>query len=115
MSTTDHPQVLRSATAADCARLWATLTTDYIPALRLEIRMVTNPAGDSFLSIEVVDDSVISIDGHPCVNIWSSKEFRNGLYLISVNQLFDLLIHAYRAIELFFSTGSANAPTLRRK
>lgn len=77
--------------------------------------MVTAPDGVSYLVVEVVDDSCISIDGEACVNLWASKEFRNGLYLISVNQLFDLLIKAYRAIEAYFSFGSTNAPTLRRK
>lgn len=115
MSTTKKGEWQGTATADDCARLWTTLTTEYIPALRLEIRMVTDPAGASWLSIEVVDDSLVTIDGGECVNLWASAEYRNGLYLISVAQLFDLLIKAYRKIDGFFSYGTPSAPTLRRK
>lgn len=102
-------------TAGDCARLWSTLTTEYIPGLRIEVRILEAPSGQVFLSVEVVDDSVHSIDGAPCVNIWASREFINPLYLISRDQLFDLLIVAYRKIEEYFSIGTPSAPTLRRK
>jgi hypothetical protein len=115
MSTSRNGSVPKGATAADCARLWTTLTTEYIPKLRLEIRMVTNDLGENWLSLEVVDDSLVTIDGGECVNIWASKEFRSELYLISVGQLFDLLITAYRKIDGFFSDGTPHAPTLRRK
>lgn len=115
MSTTERTKIPTNATAADCARLWSTLTTEYIPRLRLEVRMVTDPGGDSWLSVEVVDDSLVTIDGAECVNLWACREFRNGLYLISVSQLFDLLIEAYRRIDGFFSYGTPHAPTLRRK
>jgi hypothetical protein len=103
------------ATADDCARLWATLTADFIPALRMEIRMVTNEKLETWLSVEVVDDSLFTLDGAACVNVWAAKEFRSGLYLISVDQLFDLLIMAYKQMDAFFSNGSPSAPTLRRK
>lgn len=115
MSTSRNGTIPTGATAADCARLWSTLTTEYIPALRLEIRMVTTPNDQSYLSVEVVDDSLVTIDGAECVNIWASREFRNGLYLISVGQLFDLLIEAHRLIDGFFRLGTPSAPTLRRK
>ena len=115
MSTSTKRDLPKSATADDCARLWSTLTTDYIPRLRLEIRMVTNSSGDTYLSVEVVDDSLVTVDGHECVNVWASKQFANGLYLISVGQLFDLLIQAYRQIDGFFSVGTPHAPTLRAK
>ena len=115
MSTSVNGKLPINATAVDCARLWSYLTTDFIPALRLEIRMVTNPNGESWLSVEVVDDSLVTLDGAECVNIWASKEFRSGLYLISVDQLFDLLIHAHKQIDGFFRVGTPSAPTLRRK
>jgi hypothetical protein len=115
MSTTTDRDLPRSATAADCVRLWTYLTTDYIPRLRLEVRMVTNSSGDSWMSVEVVDDSLVREDGAEMINIWASREFRNPLYLISVGQLFDLLIEAHKQINLFFSVGTPHAPTLRRK
>jgi len=115
MSTTMNHDLPRSATAADCVRLWTYLTTDYIPRLRLEVRMVTNAAGDSWMTVEVVDDSLVREDGAEMINVWASREFRNPLYLISVSQLFDLLIEAHKKMELFFSIGTPHAPTLRRK
>lgn len=115
MSTFKNGEVPTTATAADCARLWQTLTHDYIPGLRLEIRLITNEKHENWLSLEVIDDSYATLDGAACVNVWASKEFRSGLYLISVNQLFDLLIMAYRQIDGFFSVGTPSAPTLRRK
>jgi hypothetical protein len=115
MSISKEEKVRIGVTASDCARLWSTLTTDYIPALRLELRMVTNPNGDSYLSVEVVDDSLVTLDGAECVNVWASREYRNALYLISIAQLFDLLIEAYHRIDGFFSLGTPSAPTLRRK
>lgn len=115
MSTSHQEKARIGVTVADCARLWSTLTTEYIPALRLELRMVTTPNGDSYLSVEVVDDSLVTLDGHECVNIWGSREFRNQLYLISIAQLFDLLIESHRRIDGFFSEGTPSAPTLRRK
>jgi hypothetical protein len=115
MSTTQDGRVPTSATAGDCVRLWTYLTTDFIPALRMEVRMVTDPRGDAWLSVEVVDDSAQDDRGEQLVNVWASREFRNGLYLISVSQLFDLLIEAHRKIDGFFSKGSPFAPTLRRK
>lgn len=115
MSTIKTGKIPTSATTADCARLWSTLTTEYITQLRIEVRIVVDPNGETWLSVEVIDDSLASIDGAACVNVWASREFRNGLYLISVSQLFDLLIDAYRKIDAFFSLGAPSAPTLRRK
>lgn len=115
MSISQNGEARTGATAADCGRLWSTLTTEYIQHLRLEIRMITTPNDQTYLSIEVVDDSLVTLDGAECVNIWASREFRNGLYLISVGQLFDLLIEAHRKIDGFFRLGTPSAPTLRRK
>lgn len=115
MSTITNGEGRRNASADDCARLWTTLTTEYIPGLRLEITPRTNPAGQSFIQIEVLDDSLETIDGEALVNVWSCREYQNGLNLISVGSLFDLLIVAYRNIEAFFEYGTPSAPTRRRK
>lgn len=104
-----------NATLADCARLWSTLTTEYIPHLRIEWRILENPNGVVVLKVEVVDDSLESLDGWPLVNVWSSKQFQSGLHLISYGQLFDLLITAYHHIDAFFRNGSPSAPARRRR
>ena len=113
MSTTARGRVPAGATAADCGRLWLTLTQEYIPQLRLEIRVVTAPPELSYLVVEVVDDSVISVDGVGQVNLWARREFRSELYLISVDQLFGLLIDAHKQIDQYFRFGSTHAPALR--
>jgi len=115
MSTTTRGKVPTGATAADCARLWITLTQEYIPALRLEIRMVTDSQGNGWLSVEVVDDSVVAIEGQGMVNVWAAREFRSELYLISVDQLFQLLIVAHKQIDQYFRLGTPHAPALRPK
>lgn len=104
-----------TATAADCGRLWQTLTKEFIPALRLEMRIVHVAENEDYLSIEVVDDSLETLDGCELVNIWASREFRNGLYLISAGQLFELLISAFRKLDEFFENGTPSAPARRRK
>jgi hypothetical protein len=114
-STIKNGTIPVTATAADCGRLWRTLTNEFIPALRLEMRIVQEDPDSSCITIEVVDDSLESLDGHPLVNIWACREFRNGLYLISVGQLFELLIAAYRALDLYFENGTPSAPARRRK
>lgn len=115
MSTPQLGEIPVNATLADCARLWSTLRSEYIPGLRIEWRIEVSPNDVPYLSVEVVDDSVVDDAGSPLVNIWASKEFRSGLYLISYGQLFDLLIQAYRRIDGFFGTGTPHAPTLRRR
>lgn len=113
MSTLPTGKTGHNATYGDCARLWITLTQEYIPGLQLLITPLSDQTGDAWLRLEVADPSVISIGGTPQVNVWSSKEFRNKLYLISNDQLFDLLIVAYRNIEQYFKHGDRFAPPRR--
>jgi hypothetical protein len=115
MSTIKPAHKAGGASADDCARLWATLTTEYIPSLRVEMRVHQDPSAGAYLLFEVVDDSAQDDGGSPLVNIWATREFHNQLYLISMAQLFDLLISAYRQIDGYFTIGSPYAPTLRRR
>jgi hypothetical protein len=113
MSGTGLREMPVNATLGDCARLWHTLTTEYIPGLRIEWRILENANGVAILSVEVVDDSLESLDGRPLVNVWSKMHFQSGLYLISYRQLFDLLITAYHHIDAFFKNGTPSAPARR--
>lgn len=115
MFSTGRGSAGTGATAADCGRLWRTLTNEYIPGLQLLITPVYESDDSACIRLEVVDDSLISVDGSLAVNVWSCKEFRNKLYLISNDQLFDLLITAYRVIERYFELGDAAAPPRRVK
>jgi len=115
MSTSNGARVPVGATADDCARLWSTLTTEYISNLRIEVRILQDRSAVTYISIEVVDDSLETLNGSPLVNIWASREFVNPLYLISRDQLFGLLIDAHRVIEEYFRIGTPSAPTRRAK
>lgn len=115
MSGINPSRVPTGATADDCARLWSTLTTEYISNLRIEVRILQDRSAITYISIEVVDDSLETLNGSPMVNVWASREFVNPLYLISRDQLFGLLIDAYRAIEGYFRNGTPSAPTRRAK
>lgn len=113
MSTSNGARIPVGATADDCARLWSTLTTEYITSLRIEVRIMQNQVGVTYIGIEVVDDSLEHLNGSPLVNVWASREYVNPLYLISRDQLFGLLIDAYRMIEDYFRSGTPSAPTRR--
>jgi hypothetical protein len=115
MSISNPGRVATGATADDCARLWSTLTTEYTPDLRVEIRPLQRENGSGYLVVEVCNDSAIVSCGSQLVNVWASREFSNQLYLISVGQLFDLLIVAYRKIDDYFSSGYPSAPTRRTR
>ena len=109
----NNMQVLKGGTAtlADCARLWSTLTTDYIPGLRVEITPHHRPDGEPYVVVELVDYSTLK-EGLPAErSVWSRREFFSPLYLISHTQLFDLLIVGYRVIEAYFGSGVDNRPS----
>lgn len=99
-----------NARTADIARLWMTLTTEYIPKLRIEVEPHHFPNGDAYVEVLVVDYASIDSNGRVSKSVWATRQFRNDLYLISHNQLFDLLISAYRVIDEFFVTGIDNRP-----
>jgi len=115
MSISQNAGANRNAVAADCARLWRTLTNEYIPGLRLELSLAASPNDVLVLVVEVVDDSAVTEQGVELVNVWAKKEFSNPLYLISVGQLFDLLIVAHRAIDAYFALGNELRPPTRAK
>jgi hypothetical protein len=98
------------ATLADCARLWATLTTDYIPGLKIEIEPGTEPDGQPFVQLSLVDYATIDASNEQSMSVWSCRKFYSPLYLISHTQLFDLLIVGYRVIDKYFATGEDNRP-----
>jgi hypothetical protein len=99
------------ATLADICRLWSTLTTDYIPGLRIELIPRSQDRSSEFVVAELVDYSEVPEPGGTMRSVWSSREFYSPLYLISHTQLFDLLIVGYRNIEAFFAEGKDHRPS----
>lgn len=105
----------RGASAADYGRLWQTLITEMVSDLQVVIIAEQDQNGFDLIAVEAVSPSLHQIDGVDLVNVWARKEFRNQLHLISVGQLFDLLITAYRVIDRFFDEGEAAAPPRRKR
>lgn len=105
----------RGANAADCARLWSTLTSEMIADAQMVIIPEVDQNGDSLIAIEVITPCLHQVNGEEQVYVFSRREFRNQLHLISVGQLFDLLITAYRVADRFFEHGDAAAPPRRKR
>jgi hypothetical protein len=101
------------ATVGDCARLWLTLTKEYIPALRIEMTLVNIEDGAPGLRVELVDGPHSDTHNNRHLNIWSTRVFFNPLHLISSSSLFELLIAGYRQIDDFFTHGESFAPVRR--
>jgi hypothetical protein len=88
-----------------------TLTTDFIPGLRVEMTPHHAPEGLAYITVEVVDYSTLGQRGPIDRSVWARKRFASPLYLISHTQLFDLLITSYRVMEEYFATGKDNRPS----
>ena len=111
MSTSPAMRPGRSATADDCARLWIYLTDQFIPKLQLEIDIVSNGRPNTIIRISVVDYARVTDGADLHKSTWATRDFSNPLYLISISQLFDLLILAHNNISAFFTTGVDNRPS----
>jgi hypothetical protein len=110
MSTSENLVPARSANIGDCVRLWSTLTGEYIPALRLELEFLESEHGHTGIRVMVCDYSTLTNPPEIHKSIWAIREFYNPLHLISISQLFDLLIVAYRTIDEYFVNGKDNRP-----
>lgn len=113
MRISETVQTGRNATADDCARLWSTLTKEYIPGLRIELKILAPVDSLVGLQLELVDDCARHPDGAVLVHVWSKRVFFNQLNLISSGSLFDLLISGFRAIDDYFTYGESYAPATR--
>jgi hypothetical protein len=111
MSTSTNGAVRGTATPGDCARLWVTLTEEFIPGLRVEIKPRVDAAGEAYVRMELVDYAYLNPDVKEHRSVWAVRDFRSGVYLISYNALFDLLIVGHRTITEYFSSGRDNRPT----
>jgi len=102
-------------TQDDCGRLIVHLRKDYIPALRVEVNFYELGKVGQGLKLEVLDESAAGVNGEEVVNVWASKTFGQRIQNISTNDLYDLLMTAYRQIDRFFTLGEAFAPVRRVK
>lgn len=105
----------RGASAGDFGRLWTTIKTELVSDAQVVIIPEQDLNGFDLIAVEVISPSLHQINGEDLVNVWARKEFRNQLHLISVGQLFDLLITAYRVADRYFDEGDAAAPPRRKR
>ncbi len=99
----------------DCGRLLSYLRNDYIRNLRIEVGFYPVGSVGHGLKLEVLDDGLAGVDGQAVVNVWAQKSLFNRQAQISMAEMYDLLMTAYRHIDKFFELGEAAAPTRRVK
>lgn len=95
----------------DCVKLMNHLQDDYIDGLRVEMIPAYDRAGQAYIRVEVCDYATIAEGQQPHRSLWATRSFYSEIYLISHDQLFELLISAHKVIEKFFSTGVDNRPS----
>lgn len=97
----------------DCGRLFAHLHNEYMPDLRMEVSFYQIGSIGMGMKIEVVNDSLVTLDGQNTINVWATKTFGQRVQNISTNDLYDLLMIAYRQIDRYMRDGEAFAPVRR--
>lgn len=102
-------------TQDDCGRLLLHLRSDYIPHLRLEVGFYEIGKAGRGIKLEVLDDGLSGVDGRDIVNVWAKKTLGNRMAYVSMAEIYDLLMTAYRTIDRFFEEGEAFAPERRVK
>jgi hypothetical protein len=110
MRTSESIRSGANATSADCARLWRTLTGEYISDLQVELVPQVVDGDQLVIRLQLVSAGLDPKDGSPCKNIWAARSFASQLNLISSGSLFDLLIVGYRQIDDYFRYGEPYAP-----
>ena len=114
MRTSATVRTGQNATADDCARLWKTLTTEYIPGVEIRFKFVDVDDPPFGIMLELVSRGLPTADGSTWEDVWATKTFWNPIHLISWGGLFDLLITGYRQIDDFFTHGEQYSPLRRR-
>jgi len=110
MALIESREAAGSATVNDVVRLWRTLVVDYVPGLKLELEILCDDDKAPGIRVLVCDYSTITNLPMGPRSVWAVREYHNPLYLISISQLFDLLISAYRVMDEYFVTGKDNRP-----
>lgn len=93
------PPLPRSAELADVYRLWQTLRMDLRSDLQIIIEPLAGEGSRGALAVQVITIEPPEVGATPIQHVWAQKIFYANGYNISWGQLFDLLIHAYYAIE----------------
>ena len=114
--STNHARVPADGPSQDdCGRLLSYLRNDYIGGLRVELGFYQVGNVGRGLKLEVIDEGLTGVDGESVVNVWAEKTLFSRQLGISMADLYDLLMTAYRRIDKFFELGEAAAPIRRVK
>lgn len=99
----------------DVARLWETIQAEFPWQIRIEILPRKDYRSSGCVSVQLMSPIESQGSGVEGCEIWATKDFYSPLYLISWNQLFDLLIVGYRNLALRLSGQNDDPPNPRRK
>lgn len=86
-------------TLEDCERLWTTIKKEMITDCQLEIILPTFPIGGQRPVLVVKSPGLDSETGSSVDRLWATRELSNNSLGFTYQQLYDLLIEAYRRIE----------------
>jgi len=84
----------------DVSRLWTYITTEWVTDLQLRLYPRHASNGSSIVMAAVESPRYVGDNRQEVMFVWASKEFSQTGYMISWGQLYDLLIVAFRQIEL---------------
>ena len=99
----------------DVARLWETIQNEFPWQVRIEILPRQVERSSACVAVQLVsplDSEGTAVEG---CEVWATKDFYSPLYLISWNQLFDLLIVGYRNLSARLGDGDQLTLNPRRK
>lgn len=115
MEPSRNGRLPQSAGPSDVARLWETIQDEFPWQIRIEIlpRQVDRSSGCVAVQlVSPLESQGTAVEG---CEVWATRDFYSPLYLISWNQLFDLLIVGYRNLDLRLSGQNDDPPNPRRK
>lgn len=89
----------RGPTLDDCQKLWDTLTTEFVTDLGIRVMFQAAKLPAYRACIVVWSPGLDPDTGGPRDHIWATKDIQKSLDGITMAQLYDLLILAYREIQ----------------
>lgn len=102
-------------TQDDCGRLLLHLQVDYVRDLRLEVGFYDVGRAGRGIKLEVLSTGLGGVDGSTVELVWAKKTLGQRLAYVSMAEIYDLLMLAYRAIDAYFEFGEPRAPERRVK
>lgn len=99
MSRTGPGLPAQGPALSDVCRLWSHLTTEWVTDLEIKLNPVHHTDGTCGILLSVTSTRFLGGGGGTYDHVWAQRVFSGVDYKGSYNQLYDLLIVAYREIE----------------